>query len=150
MTPERLAEIRDRHDAITPWPWHIEEQDSFSDLFIERYRVVRSADGASPWGAINVVGPCIEYPLGVKERASIFIRDRDAAFIEHAPNDVDALLKAVDMYRAALEEIRSTFGQVCDEFELCSHSACQSSAGSWLTADAALGGTTAQVGDERV
>lgn len=38
----------------------------------------------------------------------------------------------------ALEEIKATQGKVCENYELCSHTACQSSYNSWAIADAAL------------
>jgi hypothetical protein len=49
--------------------------------------------------------------------------------------DKDTKLKiALD----ALKEIKENYGQVCAEFEICKHIACQSSVGSWITADKAL------------
>jgi hypothetical protein len=38
----------------------------------------------------------------------------------------------------ALQEIKTTQGKVCDNFELCTHVACRSSYASWAIADAAL------------
>jgi hypothetical protein len=40
--------------------------------------------------------------------------------------------------RAALETIRRDYGKVCTEYELCTHPACESSAGAWFEADRAL------------
>lgn len=45
-------------------------------------------------------------------------------------------------YRDALEEIRTRYGHVCTEFELCEHPACESSYGAWAVADEALRGVT--------
>lgn len=41
------------------------------------------------------------------------------------------------LFRAAYI-IKTQFGQVCPEFELCRHSSCQASVGAWMTADEAL------------
>ena len=38
----------------------------------------------------------------------------------------------------ALESIKQNYGQVCDEFEICTHASCQSSYGCWETANIAL------------
>lgn len=38
----------------------------------------------------------------------------------------------------ALKEIRDTQGKVCEEYEICTHRACQSSYDSWAIADQAL------------
>jgi hypothetical protein len=38
----------------------------------------------------------------------------------------------------ALFIIRTQYGQVCPEFELCRHASCQASVGAWMTADEAL------------
>lgn len=43
-----------------------------------------------------------------------------------------------NIYRMALEEIRTNYGKVCQEFELCEHPACASSYGAWAVADEAL------------
>lgn len=51
-------------------------------------------------------------------------------------------------YRAALQRIRDQFGKVCDLAELCHHTACDSSAGAWFEADAALAHDDAS-GEER-
>lgn len=42
--------------------------------------------------------------------------------------------------RESLETIKTQYGKVCPEFELCEHESCQSSCGAWLVADAALNG----------
>lgn len=42
----------------------------------------------------------------------------------------------------ALERIRSESGKVCDQFEICTHLACQSSYAAWAIADSALKGKT--------
>ena len=39
---------------------------------------------------------------------------------------------------AALREIKENYGQVCEEFEICKHIACQSSVSCWIVADKAL------------
>ena len=38
----------------------------------------------------------------------------------------------------ALFIIKTQFGQVCPNFELCKHGSCQASVGAWMTADEAL------------
>lgn len=43
-----------------------------------------------------------------------------------------------EIYKRALEEIVKTQGKVCNEYELCTHVACESSAKSWFIADRAL------------
>ncbi len=40
--------------------------------------------------------------------------------------------------RRALEEIKRDQGRVCENFELCMHTACQSSYAAWAIADKAL------------
>ena len=40
--------------------------------------------------------------------------------------------------REALTEIKRDQGKVCENFELCTHAACQSSYASWAIANAAL------------
>lgn len=52
--------------------------------------------------------------------------------------ELETLIAERDLYRAALECIRSTYGQVCDEYEVCKHKACYGSYGAWATADAVL------------
>lgn len=39
-----------------------------------------------------------------------------------------------DLFRETLEHIVASFGQVCEEFEICTHRACHGSSGAWLTA----------------
>jgi hypothetical protein len=43
--------------------------------------------------------------------------------------------------REHLQTIRDKYGKVCDGYELCHHTACDSSAGAWFEADAALAET---------
>lgn len=43
-----------------------------------------------------------------------------------------------DFFRKTLEHIVAAFGQVCEEFEICTHRACHGSSGAWLTAEWAL------------
>jgi hypothetical protein len=40
----------------------------------------------------------------------------------------------------ALRMIKNECGQVCDDFELCTHRSCQSSSNAWFIAEAALSG----------
>ena len=40
--------------------------------------------------------------------------------------------------KAALQEIRDTYGQVCKNFDICAHVSCQSSVAAWMIADKAL------------
>lgn len=40
--------------------------------------------------------------------------------------------------RAALTLIRTQYGRVCAEYEVCTHAVCASSYGAWATADEAL------------
>ncbi len=44
------------------------------------------------------------------------------------------------MLVAALQFIKDNYGQVCPEFELCTHPWCASSVGAWMEADKALSG----------
>jgi len=44
--------------------------------------------------------------------------------------------------RAALQRIHDRCGQVCSEFEVCTHPACNASYTAWAIADAALRGMT--------
>lgn len=43
-------------------------------------------------------------------------------------------------FRQALEEIKRDQGNVCENFELCTHAACRSSYSAWAIADGALRG----------
>lgn len=52
--------------------------------------------------------------------------------------EIAALVAEHARYKAALQLIRSHYGQVCDEYELCDHKGCYGSYGAWATADAAL------------
>lgn len=58
------------------------------------------------------------------------------ADLVQAEADVRAEL---DRLRAALVEIVETEGQVCGEYDRCSHPACASSYAAWAIADRALG-----------
>lgn len=49
----------------------------------------------------------------------------------------------------ALRMIKSECGQVCDDFELCTHRSCQSSCNAWFIAEAALSGRLDQLIEER-
>jgi hypothetical protein len=55
--------------------------------------------------------------------------------------DLEAAEAERDRYKRALETIRELEGKVCDEYEVCTHRACQSSYGAWSIADGALGST---------
>jgi hypothetical protein len=44
----------------------------------------------------------------------------------------------LERYERALQEIVRDHGKVCSTFELCSHTACQSSVSSWFIAHRAL------------
>ena len=50
----------------------------------------------------------------------------------------DRMMDTFLRYEHALATIRSEYGLVCDEFEICSHPACQSSHASWDLANNAL------------
>jgi hypothetical protein len=54
--------------------------------------------------------------------------------------EVAELQKENHNFRVALETIRTCYGQVCEDFELCTHPACQSSYGAWAVADETLSG----------
>lgn len=45
-----------------------------------------------------------------------------------------------EYYREALEYIHDHGGQVCDDYELCTHGSCHGSSLAWMTAEAALNG----------
>jgi len=51
-------------------------------------------------------------------------------------------------YRYALERIRTEYGRVCEEFDTCSHAACQSSYAAWQTASDVLGPIQSEVDRE--
>lgn len=53
----------------------------------------------------------------------------------------NGLRAEVARLREALEEIKHSYGKVCEGFELCTHPACASSYGAWAVADAALTNT---------
>ena len=65
--------------------------------------------------------------------------DRECTTHRYACDCREARLVA---YTAALQEIRNEQGKVCDNYELCTHRACQSSYTAWAIADKALGGNT--------
>lgn len=48
---------------------------------------------------------------------------------------LDAIRRELAALRAALEEIRNEQGRVCENYELCEHTACASSYASWAIAD---------------
>lgn len=43
-----------------------------------------------------------------------------------------------DRYRSALDRIRSMYGRVCEEYEICEHRSCHDSYSAWAVADEAL------------
>jgi hypothetical protein len=50
----------------------------------------------------------------------------------------ERLAHELQQARAALKSIRDNYGQVCPEYETCTHPWCASSYGAWATADAYL------------
>lgn len=54
-----------------------------------------------------------------------------------AMND-SPLIRELNEFRRALEEIRDEQGKVCEIFEVCRHVACMSSYTSWAIADKTL------------
>jgi hypothetical protein len=67
-------------------------------------------------------------------------RDR-VARAEDALVGMAATEREVAKYREALERIKREEGKVCQNFELCSHPACNSSYSAWAIADEALNPT---------
>lgn len=51
-------------------------------------------------------------------------------------------------YETALRHIRDQYGQVCEEYEICTHAACMASYGSWATADEALADRAMKRGED--
>lgn len=61
-------------------------------------------------------------------------------------SELTALRAQVTRLEAALEEIRTKYGQVCNEYEMCDHPACEASYGAWAVADKALRATREEKG----
>ena len=61
----------------------------------------------------------------------------DAALLRR---DIKSLLTLVEFLREGFREIKAHYGQVCPDFEVCSHPWCNASYGAWATADERLGG----------
>lgn len=72
----------------------------------------------------------------LRKDAEQIVADHNAALA--LADERQALVGENERLRASLQTIRDRYGKVCDSFELCSHTACESSAGSWMEADAAL------------
>jgi len=65
-------------------------------------------------------------------------QDKEIQEYESAVVDYE---KTIDTFRASLQEIKDTQGQVCGNFELCRHESCRSSYTSWAIADKVLKAT---------
>lgn len=50
------------------------------------------------------------------------------------------LQERIEFLETALRLIKDEEGRVCEDFELCTHRACQSSCAAWFIAEAALNG----------
>lgn len=71
--------------------------------------------------------------------------EHDDAFI----NYVGGLVDRVAGLEKMLGYIRANLGQVCQNFEICHHRACNASCTAWLIADAALEGNYLTPDEER-
>jgi hypothetical protein len=134
----RIAEIAARAEAATAGPWNVTEM-----------------EGHWISGAGYVQGMTY-YVFEAEQRGDGecgSMLKEDAEFVAASREDVPwllAQLAASEAARArlveALQMIRDRYGKVCDEFELCQHTACDSSVGSWMEADAALTDAAGQGG----
>jgi hypothetical protein len=69
--------------------------------------------------------------------AAAALRELREAVVELAA-ERDTLQARLTAAERALREIKDTCGKVCEDFELCTHVACNSSYGAWAIADEAL------------
>jgi hypothetical protein len=80
-----------------------------------------------------------QHAVNVAEAAA-----RKVATAAAGPPRTDAewkfLTGQVEQYGRALMVIRERLGQVCENYEVCDHRACQASHAAWEVADAALTG----------
>lgn len=106
----------------SPLPWEYREEASKK----HDAAAIVAAGGSLVISAYNY--HCCDFPMDFDGRPE------DIALIVHAVNHLPDYEAAVD----ALEQIRTQEGNVCDQYEICEHVACQSSYGAWAIADAAL------------
>lgn len=64
----------------------------------------------------------------------------DAMLYKEAVIELESLQKQRDTALGALQVIWDHYGKVCNNYELCTHDACQSSYGAWAAADECLAG----------
>jgi hypothetical protein len=101
QTPDRLAEIRERHEAATEGPWWFDESDLTWRLHGVAGVIPPSADGLIPEQIVNK--QILKAPKKGTTYAEYWPDDADAAFISHAWEDVRRLLAELD---AAQEKLR--------------------------------------------
>jgi hypothetical protein len=84
----------------------------------------------------------------ILDRAEAYRLVEEARQMRDERDDARAALARAEARTAglveALQTIRDHYGKVCEEYELCEHPACASSAGAWFEADAALAGADGQ------
>jgi hypothetical protein len=107
LTPERLAQIREREQAATPGPW-----DSFPHSHIQEGCRCLSCQVTTGWELRHQLD-CEEMPLrepGVipadRCESSVFTFE-DAEFAAHARTDVPDLLDEIDRVRPMLRDLRN-------------------------------------------
>lgn len=99
MTPERLAEIRQRLTGATDGPWIVDEpQRTKAGTLLY---VIHSASTEEDVAGVELDGDAAVWS---HHRTAA---EEDAAFIAHARSDVPALLDEVDRLRTKLERLRA-------------------------------------------
>jgi hypothetical protein len=130
LSPERLAEIRERLAAIDgPWSPILEAEDYVQVWRTAALRDVHhDADGRMiAWSAPGSYKPTdlvAEWDLDDANEGDDDLRDRRAWFIAHAPDDIAALLTEVEELRAKLALFR-------DPHEPHPGGACMDCASTW-------------------
>lgn len=92
MSPDELKAIRARLAKASPGPWPVKRA-SYVSPFLDRDEAVES------------IGPVAAFSNSERGDAFLSIGDEDAAFIEHAPSDVSALIAEVERLRAILKRV---------------------------------------------
>ena len=107
MTPERLAEIRQRADVATPGPWSRHDfafagQDEPSSIVVFR-------GTEFDWNAVMYDNEFVcEMPTWDRQE------DDDALFISHARQDVPDLIAEVDRLAAENRDLRAKLSAYAD------------------------------------
>ncbi len=155
LTPDELAAMRKRCEAATdgPWAWLSYGEKCYAYAVVtatqdERHHYEQVggllvSDGSSEFGMTDERGREVMVDENICESERQEGR-ANCQFIAHARTDLPRLIAEVERLRTALETIRRDHGQVCDEFEICGHRACNSSYAAWAIADAALAAKEAE------